>query len=169
VYSHIVSEALNNVCQHSEAAGFCAAQFYPQTREVRFCIGDFGCGLRQALQAFAPENDYMAVLKALEVGVTGRQVRIGQREMRNRGIGLSAIHRLVEDNDGSLTVWSGTGIFRTTPLARSDSMPYWPGTLVAAKMQRNILLRAFRDTMRSLEDELKARGRANRRRDTRSP
>jgi hypothetical protein len=38
-------------------------------------------------------------------------------------------------------------------------MPYWPGTLVAAKTQRNILLRAFRDTMRSLEDELKARGR----------
>jgi hypothetical protein len=81
--------------------------------------------------------------------------------MRNRGIGLSAIHHLVQGNNGSLTVWSGTGMFRTLPMAGGDSMPHWPGTLVAASMQRNTLFRAFRDIMRRLDDELRARERAN--------
>jgi hypothetical protein len=142
------------VCQHSEAEGLCAAQFYPQTHEVRFCIGDFGCGLRHALRAFALNGDLAAVLKALEVGVTGRRVRVGQREMRNRGVGLSAIHRLVEDNGGSLTVWSGTGMLRTIPKIHRDAMPHWPGTLIDARMRRNNLLKAFRDTMEAIRAEL---------------
>jgi hypothetical protein len=35
-YSHIVSEALNNVCQHSRGQGFCASQYYPEGESYAF-------------------------------------------------------------------------------------------------------------------------------------
>lgn len=72
VFNHVVSEALNNVCQHSDAEGFCLAQYYPQTDEVRFCIGDFGCGLRHSLRGLTPADDREAIQLALRVGITGR-------------------------------------------------------------------------------------------------
>jgi hypothetical protein len=61
IYGHVVSEALNNVCQHSGAAGYCMSQFYPSERSVRFCIADCGQGLRKALARFNPESDETAV------------------------------------------------------------------------------------------------------------
>src|SRR5207342_580460 len=36
VHGYVVSEALNNVCQHSGAEGYCASQYYPGDGVVRF-------------------------------------------------------------------------------------------------------------------------------------
>jgi hypothetical protein len=63
IYQHIVSEALDNISQHSAAEGFTASQYYESQRRSAFCIADYGCGLRRALYRFEPENDEHAILK----------------------------------------------------------------------------------------------------------
>jgi hypothetical protein len=162
IYGHVVSEALNNVCQHSGAAGYCMSQFYPSARSVRFCIADCGQGLRSALSRFAPESDEAAILKALEVGVSGRsqaEQLAAPKELRNRGVGLTAIQRLVVENEGEIIIWSGEAFYREQAgLMRGFQPPSapWRGTLLAARLPRNQFSRSFRDIMRELTAELKA-------------
>lgn len=153
-HNHIVSEALNNVCQHSRACGFSQAQLYKAT-EVHFCIGDAGIGLREALRVFGPLDDLAAIEMALRVGVTSGSSRLGQRELRNRGVGLCAIERLVVGNGGRLVIWSGTGFYGSDG-TRLANAPHWQGTLVAAALRRNYLAMNFRDAMKQLDNEQRA-------------
>jgi hypothetical protein len=168
VHGYLVSEALNNVCQHSGAVGFCASQAYPSEGTVRFAIGDCGCGLREALADHAPADDAEAIELALRVGVTGRS-RAAQmaapREMRNKGVGLSAITKLVAANRGSLLIWTGSAVKDWT-VARSRMLaaPHWQGVLLAAKMPRVKFLRTERDVIRELIPELQAIEKAQMRR-----
>jgi hypothetical protein len=158
-YSHVVSEALNNVCQHSKAAGFCASQFYENDGSVvRFCIADWGVGLRTSLASHAPNDDLSAILTSLKVGVSGRS-RAAQSadpaHMRNRGVGLSAIERLVVSNGGELVIWSGSALYsQDANGAESRQVTNWQGTLLTAKMPRNVIRASFRDVMEQLIAEL---------------
>ena len=173
IFSHVVSEALNNVCQHSEYIGYCASQYYEGSSRgmVRFCIADAGIGLKESLKnSYRPKDDITAVLKALEVGVTGRS-RAAQlavpRHMRNRGVGLSAILKLVQGNHGSLTLWSGNARYQCSAFgAGVKESPYWQGTFLAVEMPRREISARFGDIMRELTAELRVieSGRARRRR-----
>jgi hypothetical protein len=138
------------------------SQFYPSESSVRFCIADPGQGLRNSLARFQPESDQAAILKALEIGVSGRSQAAQlamPKELRNRGVGLTAIQRLVVENKGEIILWSGEGLYREGPDAKrgfqAPSAP-WNGTLLAAKLPRNQFSRSFRDIMRDLTAELKA-------------
>lgn len=175
VFSHIVSEALNNVCQHSGARGFCASQYYELRDRVHFCIADHGMGLLQSLADYGMASDSAAVMKALEVGVSGRSRAAQMAEpehMRNRGVGLSAIHRLVIGNRGVLDLWSGDARYSAGPLGGSlRTVTYWPGTLISATMPRGTITAGFHDIMRKLAAELREveRERADHRPLTRMP
>jgi hypothetical protein len=110
IRSHILSEALNNACQHSDAVGFCSAQYYWSENVVRLAIADPGRGLRAALHRFNPTDDREAISMALRAGVSGRseaEQLAAPKEMRNRGIGLTAIHRLTIGTGGEVQIWSG--------------------------------------------------------------
>lgn len=161
VYSHVVSEALNNVCQHSTQEGFCASQYYEKTNECRFSIVDFGVGLRESLRRHSPHDDRSAILLSLTVGVTGTNPTSQRRvpsHMRNRGVGLAAILELVTKNYGSLAVWSGTALYRANSKGASlTTAPKWPGTLVAAKIPRQMAGPPFHDIMRTLSEALNRR------------
>jgi hypothetical protein len=166
-FSHIVSELMNNVCQHSGAHGFSAAQHWPATGRVQFCIADYGCGLQHALARYSPKDDCDAVDLALRVGVTGRPPNFGQPHMRNRGVGLSCAHRLATANNGAFVLWSNGGMF-STQMGTLSSNVRWTGTLVAVTMHRDNLPADFRAVMRDLTDELhavekaaKTRGKSN--------
>lgn len=156
-FSHILSEAMNNVCQHSGAYGFSAAQYWRKTGRVEFCIADTGCGLMEALQSsYTPNDDADAIKLALKVGVTSRSPTFAQPQMRNRGVGLSCIERLVTANGGRFEVWSGNGMF-----ANSGAPPYmtlnrWTGTLLTVSMSRDNLTADFRTVMQQLAVELRS-------------
>ena len=157
VLSHVVSEALNNICQHSEAYGFSSAQYWAGTEQAEFCIADGGRGLFEALTPrYQPKNDTEAVELALKVGITSRPPSRGQTAMRNRGVGLTCIHRLIESNGGQFCLWSGKGQF-TSALGRQtleQSTFSWPGTLITVKMPRGNLTASFQDVMGPLSEEL---------------
>lgn len=159
-FSHIVSELMNNVCQHSSAYGFSAAQYWPATGRVQFCIADLGCGLKDALTArYKPQDDMAAIELALQVGVTSRPPNFAQPHMRNRGVGLSCAHRLVTANCGAFDVWSRSGWF-SNQVGTKSCEACWTGTLVAATMQRENLTADYHAVMKELTAELYAVERA---------
>lgn len=168
IYLHVVTEALNNVAQHSGAVGYCASQYYPERNRVRFAIGDCGVGLFENLSDHNPESDTAAILLALKVGVKGRsRVPPGvlPRHLRNRGVGLSAIRRLVVGNGGTLRIRSGVGRYTGWVSGASIDNSYrWPGTLIDAEMPRNNVNQEFRATMSELSEEIRRIERAARRR-----
>jgi len=168
IYLHVVTEALNNVAQHSGAVGYCASQYYPANNRVRFAIGDCGVGLFENLRDHRPETDTDAILLALKVGIKGRSrvpPGLQPRHLRNRGVGLSAIRRLVVGNGGTLTIRSGVGRYTGWVNGASIDGAYrWPGTLIDAEMPRNTVNRDFRAAMLELSAELRKIERASRRR-----
>ncbi len=153
-FSHIVAELMNNVCQHSASYGFSAAQYWPASDKVQFCIADMGCGLKEALTPrYKPVDDLAAIELALQVGVTSRPPNFAQPHMRNRGVGLSCAHRLVTANNGTIEVWSRNGLFTNRSGIQSCDA-CWTGTLVAVTMRRENLAADFSVVMRELTTEL---------------
>jgi anti-sigma regulatory factor (Ser/Thr protein kinase) len=153
---HIVTEALNNVCQHSGTHGFCAAQYWPSKDRLQICIGDCGVGLKHALTRFGPDDDAAALDLALQVGVTGRPPNFNQPGMRNRGVGLSCIDRLTSANQGRIDLWSGLGRRSTSSPSAYNSNIQWTGTLLMANMRRNGARANFEAVMAQLREELYA-------------
>lgn len=162
ICQHIVTESLNNVVQHSGTAGFCLAQYYGRRETVKLCIGDWGVGLLGTLSGRGARDDLQAIELALEVGVTGSLPRLQQREMRNRGIGLTAIERLVKANRGTVQISSGRARVRVGPdgLARRVGLARWPGVLLVAALRRKQILTGVREILRQLDEELRAKERA---------
>ena len=155
-FSHILSEAMNNVCQHSGAYGFSAAQYWKKTGEVEFCIADSGQGLFSALShSHKPKDEADAIRLALKVGVTSRSPNFQQSHMRNRGVGLSCIEKLVNANGGTLEIWTGLGRFKNINQSAYISSNSWTGTLIAVNMQRDHLTADFRTVMQQLTAELR--------------
>jgi anti-sigma regulatory factor (Ser/Thr protein kinase) len=163
IYQHIVSEALDNISQHSAAEGFTASQYYESQRRSAFCIADYGCGLRRALYRFEPENDEHAILKALEVGISGRsrsQQLAEPEHTRNRGVGLSIIRQLIVRNGGWLRLWTGSAVY----IEEGDSIqvrsaPPWNGTLLSAILPRDRVVAPFDDVAAEIASELRRRNR----------
>jgi len=162
ICQHIVTEALNNVVQHSGTAGFCLAQYYDQRETVKLCIGDWGVGFLGTLSGRGARDDRQAIELALEVGVTGSLPRLQQREMRNRGVGLTAIERLVKANRGTVQIWSGGARVRIGPDRREwqVGLPRWPGVLLVAELRREQILTGVREILRQLDKELREKDKA---------
>jgi anti-sigma regulatory factor (Ser/Thr protein kinase) len=147
IYQHIVSEALDNISQHSTAEGFTASQYYQSQGRSAFCIADYGRGLRTALERFDLENDEEAIRKALEVGVSGRsrtQQLAEPEQTRNRGVGLSIIRQLIVKNDGQLRIWTGSAVYiEEGDDVQVRSVPEWKGVLLTAVLPRNRIVAPF--------------------------
>lgn len=159
IHSHIVSESLNNVCQHSDNRGWCMSQFYPSTGDVKFAIVDGGIGLKSSLAAFNPTTDIDAIKLAISPGVTGkRNVSLlrGSPEMRNRGIGLTMITRLAVSNRGTWTIWSGDAIVENASEFQVPSAR-WQGVVLAVTLKRGHAVKRPCDIAYEIEPEVKKR------------
>lgn len=164
VADHIVSEALNNIAQHSMAAGFGIAHQYDRRGTVKLCIADYGIGFRESLRARNPESDVEAIRMALEPGVTGAPPKPRQDPMRNRGVGLTMIRELLRLNGGSLVLWSGSGALDITAdktVPRRTLVP-WQGVLMVASLPQRAV-RSLQEVARLVRDQLKQSGGASRR------
>ena len=164
-HAYILSEALNNICQHSEGSGYCASQAYPSRGVARFTIADTGRGLRAALARFPLSSDAAAIAKALEVGVSGRshvEQMMSPNKARNKGIGLTALTRLIEANGGSYVLWSGTAVrTHANGHSRMHEAAAWQGVYLAAEVPRVNFHTTYSDIIRELTPELREVERQN--------
>lgn len=156
VVHHIISEAINNVCHHSDSFGYAHAQYLPQSDRVNISIGDSGIGLKAALSRVYPHlrTDKEAVTLALEPCVTSNPPHNRQTERRNRGVGLTTIHRLVDACDGDLHLWSGDTLWHNG--SSTHHYGAWPGTLVAVSIKRDKITPQFHELMEELHQEIAA-------------
>lgn len=159
IYMHIVTEALNNICQHSSSIGYCASQYYSSNNTVCFAFADTGIGLQEALSGHQPRDDEHAIAIALKPGISGRtefERRMDPLAKRNRGVGLSMIRYLVENNAGSMCIWSGECIyFGDGGGQRFEATPVWPGTLVSIEMPRTAIKMGIKEARGAIMPMLK--------------
>lgn len=153
---HIISEAINNVCHHSDSFGYAHAQYLPNSDRVNISIGDSGIGLQSALSRVYPEiqTDKQAVIKALQPCVTSNPPHNRQTERRNRGVGLTTIHRLVEACEGDLHLWSGDTLWHNG--TSTHHYGRWSGTLVAVSIKRDKITPQFHELMEGIHEEIAA-------------
>lgn len=164
-HAYMLSEALNNICQHSEGSGYCASQAYPSRGVATFAIADTGRGIRAALARFRLYSDAAAIAKALEVGVSGRdhvEQMMNPNKARNKGIGLTALTRLIEANGGSYVLWSGTAVYtHAKGRSRMHEAAPWQGVYLAAEVPRVNFSTTHSDIIRELTPELREVERRN--------
>ena len=101
-----LQETMTNVVDHSgETEYYICAYTYPTKGQIRLCIADLGIGIKSSLhrsRRYPPfDNDYIAIKKATEEGVSCRSGR--------DGLGLSHIKNFIKVNEGQMCIISGQG------------------------------------------------------------
>jgi len=106
-----MNEVMDNVIQHASPTigtqhGYVMVQVHEQNQRVALCVYDYGQGIYNSLKghALAPKSCVDAITMAIREGVT-RDKKIGQ------GNGLWGLQRIIQFNDGLLTILSGKGCF----------------------------------------------------------
>lgn len=111
-----VSEAVDNVCEHSGVeGGWAALQQYDEggKKKIAFAVGDAGIGLRASLsRAVEIDDDSDAIRRAVVKGVSGT----GDA---TRGEGLADLIDRVRERTGYVRLWSGDASAHTGAPANS--------------------------------------------------
>ncbi len=99
-------EMMTNIVDHSGVdESLVCAWTYPPKAQLRVCIADTGKGILRSLKTSSEfsklKNDYKAIRKSVENGVSCRPGRAG--------LGLNHITRFLEVNEGQLCIISGEG------------------------------------------------------------
>lgn len=105
-----INEVMDNVLQHSNNNfGYAMGQIHKSSKHVAFTIYDTGQGIYNSLKntQHAPRYVLDAITLCIKEGVT-RDKSIGQ------GNGMFGLHSVVEQNNGSLTITSGSGSYMFT-------------------------------------------------------
>ena len=128
-----LSEACQNIIEHSEYKGFVGIQKYHfnnlNKNVVKIAVMDIGRGFRKSLsERFAFKND----LEAIERGLLHGASRFADK---GRGHGLSAVRRFVKQWDGKISIRSGTAKLSIIPdwargKAKETNLTYLPGAQI---------------------------------------
>ena len=100
-----VKELFNNIGDHSaQQTGFVHAQHYPNVREIRITVSDFGVGIPTTIKnRFGDMSDAHAITLAAREGVTS------QSRPNNMGAGLNYLIDSVTGDRGSVVIHSLSG------------------------------------------------------------
>lgn len=128
-----LSEACQNIIEHSEYKGFVGVQKYHfqnlNKNVVKIAVMDIGIGFRRSLsERFSLKSDIDAIEKGLLHGAS----RFADK---GRGHGLSAVRRFVKQWNGKLSVRSGTAKLSIIPQwargkAKEINLAYFPGSQI---------------------------------------
>ena len=126
-------EIMDNVINHSAlpikygGKGWCCAQLFPQSNEIRLLICDTGIGIHQALSQH-PQSKYKGISEQEAITLcTQKDVTNGE----GMGFGLFATSEFIKLNGGEMTVYSGNHFSHTAKgqVTISSGM-FWQGTFV---------------------------------------
>ncbi len=130
---YVLTEAGNNIRQHSAGTGFAAAQVNRQEGLVRLALADNGMGIlgsfrNAGLPWSAGMDDASAIVRALEPRVSCKP------NDPNEGVGLTLVSELARLTKGWLLIVSGSGILQISAggAVKVSTLPnsgYYHGTL----------------------------------------
>ena len=149
---YVLTEAGNNIRQHSGGAGFASAQVNRQEGLVRLALADNGMGILESFRMAGllwstGMNDVEAIRKALEPKVSCKACD------PNEGVGLTLVSNLARLTKGWLLIVSGKGVLQLSAganvkVATLPDAGYHQGTLITLTMAQN----AARDFPQLLHD-----------------
>ena len=132
--STALTEACQNICDHSGGEGVVAVQRYTTQKGQPFVdigVADAGCGIRQSLMATNLDaigwSHHTAIFKALQRGVSGRADE-------DRGLGLPRIQQIVEKYQGRLHIRSGDVRLAFTDTVEGAKSGLFPGTQLSLSL-----------------------------------
>ncbi|WLR54275.1 ATP-binding protein [Mesobacillus subterraneus] len=126
-------EIFNNINDHAqENTGCIFAQHFPNLKEIKIAISDFGVGIPNNIRQIEQSlQDHFAIARATEEGITSRT------SPRNLGAGLhTLIENVVKDIGGAVHIHSNYGILSCalgnnevykTPVLMNK---FYPGTFI---------------------------------------
>lgn len=126
-----INELMTNGFDHSKSKAGCyvCAQWYPAKQNLRISFADGGIGIYQSLRDSGKfpqiHNDADAIRLAIKPGITTRKKRLG-------GFGLDYIRKYVRNNDGTLSILSGSAKinFYSNKIEYKREPIKFPGTVV---------------------------------------
>lgn len=116
-----LSEIMDNVLVHSEAGhGFVMTQYHPERNVVAICVYDSGIGICNSLRksSHRPRNSMDAISLAIQEGVG---------DGKGQGNGLYGLYQIVAENNGALTITTGSSSMMLTTsgeIKKFDNLPY---------------------------------------------
>lgn len=104
-----IKEVINNISNHTEHDDGCIfSQWYPNLRQIKFSIADFGCGIRETARRQIPTcSDVGAIIWSTQDGTSSKSLPT------NRGAGLFLLlQNIVINFNGEVTITSHSGRVR---------------------------------------------------------
>ncbi|GLI54469.1 hypothetical protein [Thermodesulfovibrio yellowstonii] len=135
--NYMINEVLLNAVSHSESKTDIVvfAQHYSKYRKTQVVIVDCGIGFKATIsRRYKVENDANALERAIEKGVTGAQEYSYQSSIRNVGIGLYALRKMIEKLNGNLVLISYNGFLQISSnslFCKNYTQKLWNGSIVA--------------------------------------
>lgn len=138
---YVLTEAGNNIRQHSGGTGFASAQVNRQEGLVRLALADNGMGILGSFRTAglpwsAGMSDAEAIQKALESRVSCKP------NDPNEGVGLTLVSRLAQLTKGWLLIVSGSGVLQISAdaIVKASSLPNggaFIGTLITLTLAQD--------------------------------
>lgn len=136
-HNYMINEVLLNAVSHSESKTDIVvfAQHYKTYRKTQVVIVDCGIGFKTTIsRRYEVKNDADALKRAIEKGVTGAKEYSYQSSIRNVGIGLYALRKMIEKLNGNLILISYNGFLKLSSnnlSCRNYTEKLWNGSIVA--------------------------------------
>jgi hypothetical protein len=133
---YCLGEIMDNTLVHSGlSTGWVAAQYYPQSQEIRLTICDSGLGIHHSL-THHPETKYKDVSEREALNLC---IQRGVTNGEGLGFGLFATSQFILKNNGDLLLYSGNHYL----LAQNGNYAvkqgnYFQGTLVSLRINANV-------------------------------
>ncbi|MBX9450002.1 MAG: ATP-binding protein [Taibaiella sp.] len=138
---YCLSEIMDNVVNHSNSphigkgSGWCCAQYFYSSQQIRLIICDTGVGIHNALtknenSKFKNLSERESLERCTENGVTNGE---------GQGFGLFATSEFIKENKGQMIIYSGnhyTHIVENTKYTEAGE--FWNGTFVFLKINTNV-------------------------------
>lgn len=116
-----INEVIDNVLLHSEAGyGLVMAQFHPISNRIAICVYDSGIGIYNSLKKskHKPKSLSDAISLAVQEGVG---------DGKGQGNGLFGLYQIIKENQGRLTITSGSSSIMWTSnceMKKFEELPY---------------------------------------------
>lgn len=131
-----IAEAIDNIFNHSKTVidGFVVAQYFPAKHKIGISIIDSGIGIPDRLKQ-RPIYADLSTLQALELAV---EQNITVNPETNVGAGLFYTKRIIEENNGILTIHSDIAQLTVNSSGKHVCQsPKWNGTIIQLTINTN--------------------------------
>lgn len=127
-----IFELFENAVAHSETmlGIFACGQFFPNRRQLHFCVTDPGIGIPQSVRSYLGRG--MDARDAIDWAMSGKNTTRRRADRVPGGLGLKIIRDFIARNGGAIRVASDDGFWwaRGDHIGRSRLPSRFPGTAV---------------------------------------